>query len=173
MPDTTAVLFGFFGVLAGGYVNNFVAEDYRRFRDAQALAGALSGELQSHSSAMPMLLGNLEKMKIIASEDRELGLPDIEKPTSPIFEANVQRIGLLGPKLACDVAAVYEQINGFRVAFVMLAKNDTKFSKEQRSNVIQQCVDRLNTAQTRGGELLDGLNTLAHARYLDKWLRVG
>jgi len=45
MADGNAALFGFIGVLVGGYFNNFLAEDYRRFRDGTTLAGALAGEL--------------------------------------------------------------------------------------------------------------------------------
>jgi hypothetical protein len=41
MADVSAAVIGFAGVLAGGYFNNFFAEDYKRFRDSQALAGAL------------------------------------------------------------------------------------------------------------------------------------
>ncbi|KLU20356.1 hypothetical protein EOS_41575 [Caballeronia mineralivorans PML1(12)] len=50
MADFTTALVAFVGVLAGGYVNNFLAEDFRRFRDSQALAGSFAGELESHAS---------------------------------------------------------------------------------------------------------------------------
>jgi hypothetical protein len=173
MADYSVALVGFFGVIIGGYLKDFVAEDFRRFRDSQALAGALSGELQSHAVAMPVLLLRLNGMLIVANEGNELGLPETEKPTSPIFEANVARIGLLGPKIAGEVAAVYEQINGFRAGFVMLAKYDKTFTKEQRSNVIADCLARLETAHAGSKGLLDALNQRAHARYWDNWLTFG
>ncbi|MEX4005167.1 hypothetical protein AB4Y38_40755 [Paraburkholderia sp. EG285A] len=60
MSDTNAALIAFVGVLAGGYLNNFLAEDFRRFRDGQALAGALAGELKSHATAIPILQSTLQ-----------------------------------------------------------------------------------------------------------------
>lgn len=173
MTDYSVALVGFVGVIVGGYLKDFVAEDFRRFRDSQALAGALSGELQSHASAMPILLLRLNSMLTIADEDRALGLPEMEKPTSPIFEANVARIGLLGPKIAGEVAAVYEQINGFRTGFVMLAKHDKTFTKEQRRNVITDCLARLETAHAGSKGLLEALNERAHARYWGNLLALG
>lgn len=35
MADLNAALIAFIGVLAGGYVNNFLADDYRRFRGSR------------------------------------------------------------------------------------------------------------------------------------------
>jgi hypothetical protein len=56
MADLNAALLAFAGVLVGGYFNNFLAEDYRRFRDSQALAGALAGEIESHAARLGCLL---------------------------------------------------------------------------------------------------------------------
>ncbi|VWL96926.1 hypothetical protein BLA6992_01405 [Burkholderia lata] len=49
MTDSNATSIVFIGVLAGDYVNNFVAEDYHRFCDGTALVG----ELASHIEAFP------------------------------------------------------------------------------------------------------------------------
>lgn len=35
---------------------------------------------------------------------------EVPEPASPVFEANVEKIGLLGPELAKVVAFVYENI---------------------------------------------------------------
>ncbi|QJQ02335.1 hypothetical protein C798_19460 [Herbaspirillum rubrisubalbicans Os34] len=37
------------GVLIGAYVTNFVAEDYRKFRQNIIIAAGLAGELESHA----------------------------------------------------------------------------------------------------------------------------
>jgi len=39
MADLNVALIGLLGVMAGGFFNNFLAEDYRRFRDGQVLTG--------------------------------------------------------------------------------------------------------------------------------------
>ncbi|KVD85166.1 hypothetical protein WS62_19720 [Burkholderia sp. ABCPW 14] len=76
MAELNAALVGFLGVLVGGYGSNFLAEDYRRFRDSRALAGALAGELESHGEAVPILKDGLERMgnKVLAGE--KLDLPE-------------------------------------------------------------------------------------------------
>lgn len=53
MAEINVAFVGLLGVMTGGYFNNFLAEDYKRFRDGQALAGALAGELGSHVEAIP------------------------------------------------------------------------------------------------------------------------
>jgi len=93
----------------------------------------------------------------------------MEKQTSPIFEANVQRIGLLGPDIARQVAAVYEQLNGFRVGFVMLSKHHNTMSRQWREAVIGHCIVRIETAATGGAGLLDALNAHAKAKYRINW----
>lgn len=45
MSEVNTALVAVLGVLGGAYISNFAAEDFRRFRDSQALAGALAGEL--------------------------------------------------------------------------------------------------------------------------------
>ena len=69
MADINAAIIGFAGVLAGGYFNNFFAEDYKRFRDSQALAGALAGELQSHAEAVPLIKSGLSAMLATVKSD--------------------------------------------------------------------------------------------------------
>lgn len=110
MADLNAALVGFLGVLVGSYGSNFLAEDYRRFRDGRSLAGALAGELESHGEPIPRIKAGLESMgnKVLAGE--KLELPEWPIPTSPIFEENAAKIGLLGPGLARDVAYVYEHL---------------------------------------------------------------
>lgn len=55
MADLNIALIGLLGVMAGCYLNNFLAEDYRRFRDGQALAGALAGELEAHGEHLSLI----------------------------------------------------------------------------------------------------------------------
>lgn len=54
MADLIAALLAFVAVLAGGYLNEFLAEDFRRFRDRQATVGAFARELESHGAAISL-----------------------------------------------------------------------------------------------------------------------
>ncbi|VWB72860.1 hypothetical protein [Burkholderia lata] len=85
MADGNAALIAFIGVLAGGYVNNFLAEDYRRFRDGTALAG----ELASHTAAFPMLRDMLNGMIAAIEQGQRLRLRCFEPPNDPVYESNV------------------------------------------------------------------------------------
>jgi hypothetical protein len=129
MADLNVALLGFVGVLVGGYANNFLAEDYRRFRDGQALAGALAGELESHGDAASAIKQSLALIiKNADAPNSAVKIPEWPIPNSPIFEANAGKIGVLDPQSAKDVAYVYEQIRGFRLALNLLSKQNENIS---------------------------------------------
>lgn len=165
MADLNAALIAFAGVLVGGYFNNFLAEDFRRFRDSQALAGALAGELESHAGAIPLLKSVLTALHGRAQTGAELSLREVSEPGSPVFEANVEKIGLLGPELAKDVAFVYENIRAFRSVFLMLARHHKEESPEWRITLISNAYDRIKSADDRGIPLIDNLKRHATASY--------
>ncbi|WP_223531298.1 hypothetical protein [Pseudomonas sp. GL-R-19] len=48
-----------------GFCSHFVAEDYRRFRDGQAIAAVLAGELGSIMMSLPGLRPSLVEMKVM------------------------------------------------------------------------------------------------------------
>jgi hypothetical protein len=169
MAALITALLAFVAVLAGGYLNNFLAEDFRRFRDSQALAGAFAGELESHGAATPYLRPRLHAMLLLVKEDKPLALHEMPKPTSPVFDANVERVGLLGPDIARDLVAVYEQINGFRAGFVMLSKHHSEMNQAWREAVLGECILRVDTASARGAGLLEKLNEKARADYEPDW----
>ena len=165
MADLNTALIAFVGVLAGGYVNNFVAEDFRRFRDSQALAAALVGELDSHASAVDELKPALKTVFEIARSGQPLSLQELPMASSPIFEANVEKIGLLGSKLANDVAFVYEQIRAFRVAFHQLSIHHKEMTPEWRAATVTSCEKAIDRATNRGKPLLASLASHAKKRY--------
>ncbi|MBN3794381.1 hypothetical protein [Burkholderia sp. Ac-20392] len=169
MSDLNGALIGFLGVMAGGYFNNFLAEDYRRFRDGQALAGALAGELESHGDAFPMLKAGLEAMMPLAISEQGLTLSEWPIPASPLFEQNAAKIGLLGADVARDVAYVYEHIRAFRINFHMLSKSHREMPKERNHAMIVGCLAIITRAETRGRPLLDTLKKQATGNY---WQRL-
>lgn len=174
MTDLNTALIAFVGVLAGGYFNNFIGEDYRRFRDSQALAGALAGELDSHSKGMELLSPILVNIQGAVTKDIALALPEFPPPPSPVFEALVDKIGSLGPDLARDVAFVYEQITAFRTSFHMLSKHHQQMPQAWREGLVRSARDRLDSAAEKGPKLLNDLTAHAKQSYwrhsaIPKW----
>ncbi|KWC67485.1 hypothetical protein [Burkholderia ubonensis] len=166
MADLNVALLGFIGVLVGGYFNNFLAEDYRRFRDGQALAGALAGELESHGDAASQIRQNLALL--IEHGDvptAAVKIPEWPIPNSPIFEANAEKIGLLDPDSARDVAYVYEQIRAFRLALNMLSKHQAEFGVDWRTSLAKSCTTAIERAEDRGRPLVERLKRHAKASY--------
>ncbi|HEF4770585.1 hypothetical protein LGM80_19375 [Burkholderia multivorans] len=165
MSDLNAALIAFAGVLAGGYANNFLAEDYRRFRDSRALAGALAGELESHGEAIPLIKAGLEKMEEGIRNGTKLNMPEWPIPASPLFDQNASKIGLLAPELARDVAYVYENIRAFRQNFHVLSKNHQNLPPDWSSGTLIGCLAAITRAETRGVPLIANLKEYANARY--------
>jgi hypothetical protein len=167
MADLNAALIGLLGLMTGGYVNNFLAEDYRRFRDGQALAGALAGELESHAEAFDFLKRGLENMIPVAT-DKGLDLTEWPIPPSPLFDENAAKVGLLGPQSARDVAYVYENIRAFRQNFHMLSKDHRNMLKEWAPAMIVGCIAAIQRAETRGRPLIETLKSHAAEEYRNR-----
>jgi hypothetical protein len=167
MADGNAALIALIGVLAGGYVNNFLAEDYRRFRDGTALAGALAGELGSHMQAFPLLRTMLTTLKKAFEQGERPPLRRFDPPNDPIYEANVGKIGLLGGKLAEEVAFAYQQIRAFRLNFVLVLSHHEDMKEPEIVARLSACLDTINRGDARAVALLADLKALASQRYLD------
>jgi hypothetical protein len=168
MADLNAALIAFAGVLVGGYLNNFKAEDYRRFRDDQALAGALAGELKSHGEAIPDITKNLPGIKKILEEGKRVALPEWPVPSRPVFEANTDKLGVLDPEHAKDVAYVYEQIRAFRGAFHLFSKHNTNMPIDWQITMVQSSLDAIERAEKRGTLLIEGLEAHSKASYWER-----
>ncbi|MFP3656172.1 hypothetical protein SB777_35270, partial [Burkholderia sp. SIMBA_052] len=90
-----------------------------------------------------MLKHGLEKMAEKATSEEGLTLPEIAMPTSPLFEQNASKIGLLGSENATDVAYVYENLRAFRLNFHMLSKVNSEMTKEWNAATINGCLAAL------------------------------
>lgn len=165
MAEINVALIGLLGVMAGGYFNNFLAEDFRRFRDGQALAGALAGELESHAEPIPVIKDSLEKMLPLSMSEDGLKLPEWPIPPSPLFDENASKIGLLGAPTARDVAYVYENLRAFRHNFHMLSKHHRDMPKDWSHGMIVGCMAAITRAETRGVPLVDSLKRQAEESY--------
>ncbi|WP_118185709.1 hypothetical protein [Paraburkholderia phosphatilytica] len=166
MADINAALIGLLGVMAGGYLNNFFAEDYRRFRDSQSLAGALAGELESHGDAALQIKKSLELLIDAALPRDRIKLPvEWQEPNSPVFEANAGQIGMLGPDSAKDVAYVYELIRTFRSSIALISKSHADMGPEWMISMANACVEEVEHCEKRGGPLIERLRRHASETY--------
>jgi hypothetical protein len=148
----TGALIGFGGSVLVSFIANFCAEDYRRHRDSRALAGALAGELSSYKDAWPQLRASLRTMHDNARSGIRLTLPKFPKPVDRVFEANVARLGLLGPELSEEIAYVYNQFNAFRELFRTLME-EPELAADQQAARLAVCITTLERAVARAEQL--------------------
>jgi hypothetical protein len=164
-PALVGALIGFGGSLTVSFLANFCAEDYRRHRDSLALAGALAGELASYKDAWPQLRTALQKMHENTSAGNKISFPKIAKPVDRIFDANVARIGLLGPALAEELAYVYNQVNAFRELLKTLI-DEPDIGADQQSARVASCIATLDRTVARAELLPENLRKLTKKWYV-------
>lgn len=173
MADGNAALIALLGVLAGGYVNNFLAEDYRRFRDGNALAGALAGELASHMLAFPFLKAMLTAQVNSIKSGHNPAFRHFDPPNDPIYESGVSKLGLLGSELAEDVAFAYQQIRAFRLNYALVLSQHEEMDNHEIMARLEGCLATILRGEERANKLLAGLREMAGHRYVKtrtKWL---
>jgi hypothetical protein len=157
--------------LSVAYINTFVSESYRRFRDGTALAASLSGELAAYEEAWPILSKMLESVVAASAVEK----PDLsflrpfERPKDVVYEKSIEKLGLLGASAAKNVVYVYSNINAFRLAFEIIARNHGEMSREELVRRTVGCRDALLRAVTKGDALLCVLRTRASAQFKPEW----
>lgn len=75
--------------------------------------------------SFPGLRNVLTEMKDLLDEEKAIALPEMPDQSSPIFEANAEKVGMLGGRgdFARRVAFTYDQIRAFRTSFQLLSKH--------------------------------------------------
>lgn len=149
--------------LAGVLVGTFGGESYRRFNDATALAAAFLGELSSIHIGLGVLSKAIDAhLAAIANGTK---IPPVEVPARPptIFDASLQKIGILGPGISKDLAFTYHMINavhaGTRTA---LALDDVRM-KQASLEVVKPLIAN---AQDVMPSLLESLKQRSSRRWL-------
>ncbi len=157
--------------LVGFIVVNFIAEDFRRFRNGTSVAAGLAGELGSYKEPQELLLKYMTQMtEIITKGHRQtLAFRGIDQPKDRIFEANLANLGLLGPDLVEEVAYVYGKINGFRVGFGLIHEHHADMPDNELIARLQGARDAIESAGTRGQLLVAKLSARAKLTFMD-WL---
>lgn len=122
-----SALIGLIATIIGAIVGSILNEMYKRHCDAVATAAALAGELSSYRQAFVALDNSLPVLIDRVEQGNPLNIPEQAPPTDIVFEAYIDKIGLLGSHLAERVAYVYGQVRGFRSAFFPLTQRGERF----------------------------------------------
>lgn len=157
MDIIAPALIAFNAAVLVGFLGHFGVEDYRRFRDSQAIAAALAGELSSIITSLSELRDNLTKLKALADQEIPISMPEMPDQSSPLFEANADKIGLLGVDLAEGVAFIYDQIRAFRTSFQLLSKYHKINTCFWSSMLIGRCAQLIDDNKPKGISLVGSL----------------
>ena len=158
--------------LLGFIVVNFIAEDFRRFRNGSTVAAGLAGELGSYAEPQAQLVSIITTMLRVIDEGNRKHLPfrGIDTPKDRLFEANVANLGLLGPDLVLDIAFVYGQINGFRVGFGLVNEKHSEMADGELAARLNGCLILLTAVRPRAEQLVEKLTMRANMPF-SAWLK--
>lgn len=157
----TASIFAAAVALVTVYITQFLAERYRRHRDAASLAAGIAGELSAYEQGYIMLSSFLEHSR----ENARLGTKPlfraIERPRDLYFPKVTEKIGLLGPELCESVVYVYSNLEGFRAALMLLYERAGEMDCREIEVRITLCLDGLERARNRAATLVPLLQAKA------------
>ncbi|MEO6968272.1 MAG: hypothetical protein ABI132_07450 [Rhodanobacteraceae bacterium] len=144
------------------WLTAFVGEDYRRSRDAKALAASLAGEVESFKIGMEIAAKANENLLALLAAN--MGLPKRKVPDGPVtvYAANLKRIGLLGLSIGRDLPFAYHMIHAYRVATEAGLSTDNPVEQKSAFLVAQQMVGNAN-------DVLPGLLAKLQARARTRW----
>ncbi|RQM59715.1 MULTISPECIES: hypothetical protein [Burkholderia] len=142
--------FTFTGSVIVAVVANFVAEDFRRFRDGSALASALAGELLSYAAAIGELTQNITLLAQQAEAGNMIRVAEIEMPRDIVYESAVPKIGLLGTALPERVALVYGRIRAFRTLYMLIASGKPECDAAGLGRLYRQLLLKMGEAEREG-----------------------
>lgn len=173
MENVAPALIAFTSTFLVGFGAHFLAEDYRRFRESKALAAALAGEIGSIGLSLPGLRTVLTQVKDLLDEGKPITLPEMLDQSSPIFEANAEKIGLLGADFAGRVASTYDQIKAFRTSFQLLSKHHTTMDPSWSGLVVGRCLQLVESNQPNAEALIENLKRYSETWYVRaKWVQI-
>jgi hypothetical protein len=166
-----AAIIAVFGAVCLGYVNSFIAEDFRRFRDGSALAAGLAGELASYAPAIPILRDMLQSLvrAIDAGKRSEIRLRSFDRPVDLVFEQGVGKLGLLGSTTVESSVFVYGNLRAFRMALEIISKEHADMADAELRKRCVSCLESVERAVQRGETLLPELRSRAAQPFKPNW----
>lgn len=154
------------GLLAtfGGLATNTYLERLRQSRESRNLALAFKGELTA-------LIALIEERRYV--ERFEQVIEQIESTRQPfyvpfrirfrydrVYDANVDRIGLLKPPLAEQLPLFYTRVNSIMEDLVSLGDGSyTQIDLDQLLRIYRFAHDMLKVSQTHGREIIAAIRT--------------
>jgi hypothetical protein len=149
------------------YCTQFLAENYRRFKEGSAIAAGLAGELSSYKEAAPLLKKFFDdSLEMIQTGKKDqLLFRSLEKPVDRYYEEVVGKIGLLGPEIAEQISFVYSNLNAFRGAFMLINDHHKDMSAAELTARITLCVSAMDRAFSAGWTLTQTLKERSVARF--------
>ncbi|HZT34863.1 MAG TPA: hypothetical protein VFA15_03010 [Nitrososphaera sp.] len=160
----TAIL-ALIAAIVAAFIGSLVTEHHRRFREAQSIASAIAGELTGYQEASDILIQNFSQMKSLVQSGAKLPFKPFDPPKDVLYGALADKIGLLGPVLARDVAYVYQRLYGFRVGFMILTRDHESMASSDVLVNLAMCEDAIKAAQSRGKSLIEALTAFANEDY--------
>ena len=153
--------------LSVAYLTQFIAENYRRFRDGSALAAGLAGELGSYQQPLPIIQAMLKQCLTLVETNRrdDMTLRVFDRPVDLFFDQAVAKLGLLGSSTVEDVVFVYSNLRAFRMAFELITKNYADMKDYELQSRLMACKGALDRAVVRGAELLPKLHARATQQF--------
>ena len=166
MEGNAPALIAFTSAILVGFTSHFLVEDYRRFRDSQAIAAALAGELRSITSSISDLQTGLIGMQEMLDNEQPLPFPEFPIQTSPMFEAIAEKVGMLGVDLAGDVAFLYGQITAFQVSFHWLSKHNERMPMPWSCALVERLLVLIEKNKEGAQTLIQKLSMKTNRGYL-------
>jgi hypothetical protein len=157
-------IIGLIATVVAAVICGLLNETYKRHLDAVATAAALAGELASYKPAFGMLDSSIGVL-LKQAETGELYIPEQAPTVDTAYNAYVDKIGLLGPELAEDVAAVYGRIRGFRSALFPVTKRDRLQNAEHDVASLRVAHMFAQQASAAGDALVESLRDRARTPF--------
>lgn len=168
MSDTlAAALIAGCVAITVAWLAQFVSEMYKRHHEGRVVAAAITGELSSHSSALPLLKDTFELwIKAIEAGKRDLvKVQQFEPPNDVVLDEMVPKLGLLGAHNVESIVTTYATIRGFRASLAAVSTSHAAMTDAELTRTCRGMIGALESASKVGTQLVSDLRVRADAPF--------
>ncbi len=155
-------------VIVTSMVSNFLGEAFKRHREKVSVASGLVGELCAYRENIDPAKTVFGAAKNMALGGQHLPMQKIPLQTNRFYEANISKLGMLGPQIAGDVVYVYGHIQAYMVLASMLHEAE---DAKHLAGMLSMMLLSIEKAERRGDPLLDALKAIAQSKFRRSLLR--